>query len=177
MTTPQDRAEPGFRHLLRVQTKAAHDTAEAVFSRFINDPRAGLAWFLAAQHAAFAALQHGAQTGALLSDLTARLESDLADLGRVPVAVRGVDIDPLAVDYLVLGSRLGTEVLRRRLMAETPPMPIPSYFLACAAPGLWRQHCACLDAIAPDSPRARHLTIDVIAGYELFRRAAGAQPD
>lgn len=183
MTIPRDRADAcSFRHELRQRTRAAHDASETLFARFTDAPADTLGWFLAAQRAAIAALQQGAAAGpqasqALTAALLARLDSDLDTLGRSarPIAI-AAPIDPLAVDYLVLGSRLGTEVLRRRLMACDPPMPLPSYFLTCPAPGLWRRHCAVLETIVPGSARAGQLTRDVIVGYGLFRDAAQAQP-
>ncbi len=121
--------------------------------------------------------------GALVGELLARLDDDLgADAGGAGRAVHPAPplarpLDPIAADYLVLGSRLGTEVLRRELMAQTPPVAIPSYFLACPAPQMWRGHCTLLDSIAPTSEQAEHLIRDVIAGYGVFRAAADAQPD
>ncbi|WP_150297735.1 heme oxygenase-like domain-containing protein [Salipiger aestuarii] len=184
MRTPQDRVGPeGFRHALRLATRAAHDDSEVLFLRFTDSPGDTMRWFLAAQRAALAAICDSTEPARMASRplaraLLTRLDADLSALGgdaRPVVPAR--TLHPMAADYLVLGSRLGTEVLRRALIGSAPPVPVPSYFHACHGPAMWRDHCALLNAVDPASDLAGDLTRDVIAGYDLFHAAAVAQLD
>ncbi|OOY21194.1 hypothetical protein BMI86_01025 [Thioclava sp. DLFJ5-1] len=173
-----------FRQILRHETSAAHEAGEAQFSQFFAAPEQKLGWFLAAQAAGLGVLARHAAPGALcaglLSDLLDRLDRDLARLGRpvhpvpAPDAEQGL-LDPLAVDYLVLGSRLGTQVIDRKVFAETPAEAKPLYFQAPAAGALWKRHCATLDALRPAEPRATRIVADATRGFHLFAQAVQAQ--
>ncbi len=173
-----------FRQILRQETAAAHEAGEAQFSRFFAAPAQELGWFLAAQAAGLGVLARHAAPGALcaglLSDLLDRLDRDLARLGRPVRPVRDPDaaqgrLDPLAIDYLVLGSRLGTQVIDRKLFAETPAEAKPLYFQAPAVGALWKRHCATLDALSPAGPRAARVVADATRGFHLFAQVVQAQ--
>ena len=79
------------------------------------------------------------------------------------------------MDYLVLGSRLGTEALRRDCFEGWHPDDIPSYFRQQNVTPLWRQLCDMLDKIDPASPRAAVILADVRAGFRFFAAAAREQ--
>ncbi|MPQ93449.1 hypothetical protein [Thioclava sp. JE_KL1] len=171
-----------FRQILRHKTSAAHEAGEAQFSQFFAAPAQELGWFLAAQAAGLGVLARHAAPGAicagLLSDFLDRLDRDLARLGRLvrPIPDPGPSLlDPLAVDYLVLGSRLGTQVIDRKVFAETPAEAKPLYFQAPAAGALWKRHCATLDALSPADPRAACVVADATRGFHLFAQAVQAQ--
>ena len=138
-------------------------------------------WFLASQRAGLWAVFCSADAGQLsCADLLAKLIACLdADLVAAHAPVRAVrplaGLDPLAVDYLILGSRLGTEVLRRQLLGTLPPAAIPAYFQLTPQPDLWRAHCAALDAIDPASARAARIVADTNAAFSLFLQAARLQ--
>ncbi len=140
-----------------------------------------LTWFLAAQRAGLAALCESCDAPELASrgviaDLLLRLDADLARRGarHQGVAPAG-PLDPLAVDYIVLGSRLGTEVMRRTLAGLLPPSEMPAYFAAPDVRPLWKAHCAALGRVGTGSPRAAAVIADAELGFELFQLAAGVQ--
>ncbi|WP_200809626.1 hypothetical protein [Aquimixticola soesokkakensis] len=176
------QTEATFRHRLRRETAVQHAQTEDAFAPFMADPQPHLAWFLAAQRAGLVAVFDSREVAstpgctALMAQLTDRLDADLAQLGARCVATPpDSGLDPLAVDYLVLGSRLGTEVMRRQLWPQDTGALPPSYFLGGDARDLWRAHCSALDAIAPQSPRAERVIFDSRRGFALFHRAALAQ--
>ena len=84
-------------------------------------------------------------------------------------------LDGVAIDYLVLGSRLGTETMRRRLFADHQREAIPQYFLIGTMPELWQRHCAELNNIDVGSDRAATVVQDTKAGFAIFARAALTQ--
>ncbi|MBB3986836.1 heme oxygenase [Sagittula marina] len=176
------KEEGGFRHALRLASRDAHDSAEAQFSRFQADPAREMNWFLAAQRSGLAALslaRSDASQGVcclVLDDLIGRLDFDLEKRGvRADAVVSDHPLNVTAVDYLVLGSRLGTEVLRRGLAPQLTHSEMPTYFLAPAAGALWQRHCRLLDAVDPNGREAARIKDDVIYGFELFDRAGKAQ--
>lgn len=172
-----------FRHLLRHCSRADHDSAERLFEGFLRAPDRQLPWFLATQHSALTALLQSRApgdvllSGLVLTDIIGRLAFDLRGLGRTPAPIEPAGpLDPLAVDYLVLGSRLGTETMRRQLFGDRKREEVPQYFLTGTAPDLWRRHCAMLDDVATGSSRAERIVKDTNTGFALFQRAALAQP-
>ncbi|WP_043871374.1 hypothetical protein [Celeribacter indicus] len=171
-----------FRHALRKAVQADHDATERVFARFDQEGTRHLSWFLAAQRAGLWALYESCGNrdrllcGPALIDLIERLDFDLAIEDVRPRSLEpDCVLDCLAVDYLVLGSRLGTEAIRRKHFAEVPREQIPTYFLAGSDGRLWKKHCDALDGIAPGSSRARRIFEDTRKGFALFERAAAAQ--
>jgi hypothetical protein len=170
-----------FRHDLRQQTQAQHVATEHGLARFTAAPIGHLPWFLATQRAGLWAVFCSADPAALictpvLHDLIARLDADLAATGTTAHPAQPLrGLDPLAVDYLILGSRLGTEVLRRQIFADQPPSALPAYFQLSPQPDLWRAHCAALDAIDPASARAAAVIADTNTAFSLFQQAARRQ--
>ncbi|OUD08584.1 hypothetical protein BVC71_13585 [Marivivens niveibacter] len=154
-----------------------------MFDPFLNDPDSNLGWYLAAQRAGLSALfrdqkPEQALCAELVPDLIDRLDHDLQQMGRRSYAVvTPGPIDPVACDYLVLGSRLGTEVIRRKLFASAERKTVPSYFQTVSDTNLWREHCAILDQIDPTTARARTIIKDVRRGFRIFETAAQSQQD
>ncbi|PVB62582.1 hypothetical protein DCO57_06775 [Labrenzia sp. 011] len=148
----------------------------------MDDPHGRLTWFLAAQRSGLAAIFQSRASeacvlsGTVVDDLVRRLDQDLLSAGAVAVEVAPAGpLEPLAIDYLVLGSRLGTQALRLRLFSGDRADEIPAYFRAPALPQLWRAHCLALEAIAPGSARADRILENVKTGFALFAHAAAAQ--
>ena len=176
------RETAGFRHALRFATREAHDGAEHQFARFHANPASEMHWFLSTQRAGLAALdlarldqQRGASQVAL-EDLIERLDFDLTTAGVRAVQVQAErPLHNLAIDYLVLGSRLGTEVLRRALARDMAREDMPTYFLAPSTGALWQRHCRTLDDIPVDSSEAARIIEDVKHGFSLFEQAAALQ--
>ncbi|WP_425073886.1 hypothetical protein [Sagittula sp. S175] len=143
-----------------------------------------MTWFLAAQRAGLGALSLARTEGesrlceVVLEDLIERLDFDLAVRGAraVPVLADRT-LAGAGVDYIVLGSRLGTEVMRRMLSERLGRAALPTYFLAPSDGGLWQRHCAALNAVALHSVEAARIRADVLHGFEVFTRAAEAQPE
>lgn len=163
--------------LLRQATAADHAVVEAGFAPFMTDPRAHLTRFLAAQLIANRALAaHRAGPGlaaetAVLDDLIARLERDLGPAGAtLPAPASGAAISADAVAYLVLGSRLGTELIKRHLAAHL--IALPHAFRAAPSGTTWRAFGARIDAYDPGGRALNTLIRDARRGFSFFREAA-----
>lgn len=181
------RRTKGFRIGLRDATLTEHGATEELFAPFLNAPDDRLYWYLGAQRAALAAISRQPQgadepgsakpgSDAVIKDLIHRLDRDLAHAGRVVTSLQaGKTLHPRAIDYVVLGSRLGTEVIRRDIFRDRHSSEIPLYFQSPPRPDLWRGLCRALDQIDPNSDLARAITDDVRSGFELFSQAATLQ--
>lgn len=172
----------GFRHVLRSEVAGDHLAVEGVFDPFVKFPQLMLNWYLAGQRSALAALAcEGNDDGpgcgaAMLADLIARLDADLARMGTRAVPIdAALPLDPLARSYLVVGSRLGTEMLRREIFTGWRSQDVPLYFRALPAGNAWRAVCAALDGVAPQSARAARIIDDSRRGFSIFARAAARQ--
>ncbi|MAM63069.1 hypothetical protein [Maritimibacter sp. UBA3975] len=172
---PQGR---GFRQAVRRATRHDHDTSEAGFAPFLEDPATHLPAFLAAQRGALDALNRAAsgpplpEMAGLIPALLDRLDADCAERGVTPPAlVPTQSLSPLAVGYLVYGSNLGLAVIRKRAL-DAGIATLPRFFAAEDRRAGWQAICARLDAIDPDSDEARILTDETRAGYAIFARAA-----
>lgn len=169
-----------FRHALRMATQDDHKKAENSFNDFLSAPAAHLRPFLTAQFLALSSLRNNGDDGtsptclAVLDDALVRLRADLcAPRGSSRVSV--ISLDPIAIDYLVLGSRLGVEVLRRRWIAEFRQESLPADFSqpeGNPAKQLWKDLCERLALIDPSSDQARRIILDSQSGYALFAQSA-----
>lgn len=167
-----------LRHRIRNDTGPEHARVELRFDNVFHDPHARLNDFLRVQQEALLALcRRAADNKSLLSreiivDLLMRL---FADVGPGPTQGQaGQPLHPVAIDYIVLGSRLGTEVIRRRLVKADPDIAMPSYFLAPPVGPVWQRHCAGLDSMAARSPEADRIVADATEAFKIFDRAAAA---
>lgn len=167
-----------LRHRIRNDTRLDHARVEQSFDHVLQDPHANLNEFLRAQQAAVLALcNRTIDNRALLSrdiivDLLRRLFSDVGPGSTQGQA--GQPLHPVAIDYIVLGSRLGTEVIRRRLVKAEPNIAVPRYFLAAPVGPVWQRHCAVLDQMAARSPEADRIVADAMEAFRIFERAAAA---
>lgn len=134
----------------------------------------GLARFLkATEHglAPLAATQ--APSAPLAADLVARLHADLATLGHDPLPPATplrADLSPWAVDYVVLGSRLGTSVLARQWQAATDAgvRAADRYFSAPPQPRAWRDFCGQTGNMSPIGETADRAMDDILDIFQLF---------
>lgn len=162
---------------LREQTGAAHDALDQLFAPFQRDPATHLNHFLAVQLAGFSALLTScpdcdAHVAEMLRNAKGALVQDVADRGcYVPQLPASLALHPMAVAYLAIGSRLGTEVLRRRL-TDAGIAPMPRYFTPEPYQSDWRQLCATLRATPADGALADRVVQDVLTGFNLFTLAA-----
>jgi heme oxygenase len=112
------------RSRLRRETSISHKEVESAFDLFDLTTRSGMAHTLTAHRNALGRLLPSLASLPLFSDEIQRLQN-LAEQSRAALGILGGDapggiapsIHPLAAAYVILGSRLGAEVLRRRLEA------------------------------------------------------------
>lgn len=78
-----------------------------------------------------------------------------------------------AVDHIVLGSRLGTAVLRRAWQAasDSRVQAASRYFSLPGMSASWRSHTRDLTSRSPTGPDAERVISDTKALYHLFERA------
>lgn len=105
--------------------------------------------------------------------MVGQIVSDLKLLGvgeNCTAAGRLEKIDPLALDYLIEGSRMGTSILRTRWQTTSDPLVAraSSYFSAPTAPQRWKDVRAKLSQIPQNSVRAQTITDDAIKIFRLF---------
>ncbi|MBF9042851.1 hypothetical protein HKCCE4037_05910 [Rhodobacterales bacterium HKCCE4037] len=181
---------------MREATADDHLETERLFECFLTAPDDRMGWFLAAQRAAMGALAaavpnsgepnasaDGLLTSAhVLSDLIARLDRDLARQNRqaipLPMSTEGEldhTLHPMAVDYVVLGSRLGNEMIRRTVLADRLTGPLPDYFQAAPQADLWRYLCTSLDRLDPHSDEAQDVIQDAKSAFRIVSDAARLQ--
>jgi hypothetical protein len=107
----------------------------------------------------------------MLQALSAAANTDLDTLGLPrPAATTLRPVRPLAVDYVVLGSRLGTRVLRRTWLAGKDPRVLAAnlYFSQPEHTDLWRTLCGGLSQMPGNDPAAQVVLDDVKALFALF---------
>jgi heme oxygenase (biliverdin-IX-beta and delta-forming) len=175
--TPPDLILHGsVRHLMRTETAADHAKVDAYFAPLIAAGDAGYRDFLRLSAIALCPLEHAlAEAGveALLPDWRERSRSSalLADLSELGVPhppfsdtprLRG-EANIFGVVYVLEGSRLGAEVLARRLLSSeesrTAPLPL-RYLRHGAGKPLWRTFIDRLEA----SVEVRRRPADSISG-------------
>ncbi|WP_298494914.1 hypothetical protein [uncultured Maritimibacter sp.] len=167
----------GFRMALRQASRPAHDRTEAMFAEFLDDPAAHLDDYLTAQRVGIAALVMARSEGfgpshrTIYDRLLRDLDADCGERGlNPPVLMHDLRLHPVAVDYILLGARLGTEVIRRRVI-EAGVDPVPRHFRKLSDATPWRLVCDRLDHIGLGTPLAEVVTADVASGFDLFARA------
>lgn len=137
-----------LRARLRGDTRQCHAALDDQVSRLDRQGAEGYARFLLLQWRLFAALEPVSRDAAcapVIRDLKQRAGEDLERLGRTaPVPVLPLVPHPLAVDYLVSGSRLGAQVLRKRWLDRGLPevARAHAYLSAPSCIGHWRSFIA-----------------------------------
>ena len=169
-----------LRHVLREQTRADHDLLDRSITTLDIAQLHDFKVFLEIHHYCFVvmrsrALDQGLSTS-VLADMIDRLAADLEIVsgGRhsfdlpVPAA-----LDPLSIDYMVAGSRLGSKILRKRWGASTDPcvQRANSYFCQTDDPKLWPETCRALSAVPSGSARADAIVEDTRTQFQLFAAA------
>lgn len=165
-----------LRSALRSGTFALHERLDAAASRDDLARLEGLSHFLRLQHAGLHWLQQsgaGKHSAGLLAQLCKALDADLRQLGLDPRDAPRAAPMPLcrhAVDYIVLGSRLGTVVLKNRWSQSTDAavQRCCHYFSVPHQPKLWQDLCADLAAQEPDTAQARQSIADAQRIFEQF---------
>lgn len=175
------RDQEGLRKRVRSALAEDHDRVDAAFADLDIQTRVGLATFLQAHRAAFAAILASgtAFDGRIkdyhLKDITKALDIDLKSL-RVPilrVPLQKYEYGSLAVDHIVLGSRLGTAVLRNKwLMSQDRSVrQARAYFALPQFKDDWRAHCMHLSALDGSDASGGRLIADARKLFVLFESA------
>ena len=170
-----------FREVLKDKTQADHERVDRLMSLIDLTTRDGLGRFLQINHSCFevmfAAVGAETSTGTTLHQIIGRIDADLLTLGlEKPVKSQEklTKVDPLAVDYVVEGSRLGTKVLER-LWSKAQDEKVQqanAYFTFGKVPGRWRDVCDQLSAIPAQSDRANFILRDTKRMFDLFHDTA-----
>ena len=174
---------PNLRERLRAGTRARHEDVDAAFSQLDLRERDGLARFLDAQGGALRAIRctsgrHAAEAGALRAEMLGAVEADLRHLGhRAERAPPPVDLHPTAVLYILLGSALGAQVLRRRWLASGDPLVrgAGAYFGLPPRGAAWRLFCEEAAATPAQGEEADAILRDANRVFGLY--LAALRPD
>ncbi|MEO1640114.1 MAG: biliverdin-producing heme oxygenase [Pseudomonadota bacterium] len=178
-----DLADKSLRLRLREDTKTAHRALDVRVSGFDLQRPEGLAGFLAMQSGALQyllTLDPEPDCAAVMQDLLQRADDDLVTLGarRATLPENALtEAHPLAIDYVIGGSRLGTQVLKQRWATSTHPLvqTADAYFGAPTHIAHWKAFCATAEAMPADSAEADLIVIDarrLFVFYEVCAVAA-----
>ncbi|WP_194134277.1 hypothetical protein [Salipiger mangrovisoli] len=171
---PEVIRECSLRDALRSATSGPHQRLDMELSRLDLAKAGDLRAFCEVQRRGFSRLGEAcgwdaAEASIALRDTLQALEHDLG-----PQALPGPGLDlPLhsdAVAYLVLGSQLGTAVLRRSL----PEAPQDGFFALPGDRAAWRAFCLRLGMQTDDSPEAQRVLRDAIRAFSIFEHEARA---
>lgn len=134
-----------LRQRLLQDLRANHERLDEGVSRFDLATRSGLVGFLQMHEAALTGLVPRAPQGALreaMGDLPQRAAKDLVALEAPRLTVAAPqEIHPLALDYVICGSRLGATVLQKRWQAGGQAPAGARYMAAPDYIDLWRAFC------------------------------------
>jgi len=166
-----------FRASLKVATQAQHDRVDTAFSRLdLTEPH-DLTVFLTVHLACFGSMKAAAiplsQADNDLDEMMGRIVDDLAALGAAPMDAGKPalpSIHPMALDYMLEGSRLGSKVLARRWAAskDQTVQKANRYFTLQTDPSKWRKICEDLTAIDTASNQAQKIVADTNAMFDMF---------
>ena len=169
-----------FRHVLRSETRVQHDRLDHLISAIDIAELPGFRLFAQLHWQCFAVMQSRqgdpSRSRETLQAMLDGLRHDLtvinAEPGRLDAAL-SPRIDPLAIDYMVAGSRLGTKVLKKSWARSTDARvnAAQGYFGQEYDADLWRDTCLALSYVPVDSLRARAIVDDTRALFHLFEAA------
>lgn len=173
-----------LRDRLRSETRHCHQALDERVSRLLNSDPEDYRRFLALQWRLFTALSRcGVESACtpLVRELQQRAQQDLITLDQEPLPAPP-DLNfrphPLAVDYVVSGSRLGAQVLKKHWMdmglAEVGTACV--YLSAPTDTSYWREFLACTTALPAQGKEADTIVIDCIALFEFCINYVLAQP-
>ncbi|SNT02806.1 biliverdin-producing heme oxygenase [Tropicimonas sediminicola] len=165
---------------LRSATREAHEALDAQVSAFEISTESGLRSFLAMQVQALSALMPvsgRAGCAPILEPLRDRARDDLAALsGRVPESAPVLEAapHPLALDYVIAGSRLGTVILKQRWKASTDPAVLAAgnYFGAPDYIACWKDFCTSAAEMDASCAISDRIVADVAGLFDFYRRCA-----
>ena len=173
-----------YRHELKALTRVDHAHLDDLFSALDITRRVDYARFIGVHLAVFEVLRPHLSPASLtrpqlLAGL-ACLQRDLATLGQRRLETQAGHgeadgLDPLAVDYVVAGSRLGLKVLQARWAGSADPLVLAAgaYFTQPFAASPWPKVCRALSKVPVDSARAGAITRDTRRIFDLFAAVYG----
>ncbi|WP_339107759.1 hypothetical protein [Thioclava sp. GXIMD4216] len=181
-----------LRDALRQRLTPAHDALDRAFSALDLGIDADYAVFLRAHRQALGRMQAATDTdpapeqmagSALIRRLLAALEADLAPFtghalcGDAPQSqnTAPLRLHPLARDYVLFGSRLGTQVLarrRREALVQQGRDAVPSQYLEHVFdPRLWQNYVHQTSQISVENPQTESIIADAEQCFEWFALA------
>ena len=172
------RVPVDLRRVLREQTTQVHEDTESAFAAIDMTTPEGLVATLRAHVAALSSLLPNVASHPVFAEEIGRLHdlavSSLAATGAAPAGSSSRDVaglDPLAVAYVVLGSRLGARVISARLQAAQVPegSAAHSYFRDEGSGTAWQKLREMLGSF-PGEHTA--LVEDTRAAFQIFQQAA-----
>ncbi|MEX0280109.1 MAG: hypothetical protein AB3N13_02835 [Arenibacterium sp.] len=151
-------------------------------SRFDLTTVTGLSGFLAMQSSALIALKplaEDARCNELVLSLIGLAECDLEVLDTQPVHMTpewSKPPDMMAIDYVILGSRIGTQVLRKRWARSDAPLvkAASAYFSAPSFIALWHQFCRVAEQSPAQGQNADQVVKDAKHLFEFYASCANA---
>lgn len=169
--------QQNFRLHLREQTRVDHASMDQLFSRLDIAKKSDFITFARIHLSCFEAMARveplSATTRQMLAGIVAGLQSDLKKMqqnqDKIDVKPFG-RIDPLAVDYVLGGSRMGTKLLRIRWSQSTDQnvKDANAYFNLPSNPLFWQGVCHELSLIRVGSERAKSIIRGTKQIFELF---------
>lgn len=170
---------PSLRARLRNDTRGAHDSLDHLVSQFDLATPLGLSCFLQMQSIALRSIAPhaaGAVTFGAVQDLLERAAADLSALGRPDQQTRMIagPLHPFAIDYVIAGSRLGTQVLRKRWQSASDAhvRQADAYFSAPSYIELWKSFCTSAQETYPSGPVADKVVHDADRLFGLYLECA-----
>lgn len=170
-----------FRFRLRSETRQAHEAVDDAFGAHDLSTSAGYVAFLGAHEVALAALAAQPELPRALLDWIAqdraRIARDLTVLRARAVPAQLPNLPPchpLAVEYILRGSKMGLRMLWARWnAAQGTRAGATDHFLSNSPPdGSWRAFCTRLDQIPPNSSAGNAIIRDSIEIFGLYTKAA-----
>lgn len=167
-----------FHAWLREATRKDHDRVDGAFAAFDLASRSGYGAFLGAHARALVPVEAWlAEARFPLAGRSAALQGDLTALGVAPGPLARLgwthgEAAHWGAAYVIEGSRLGGQVLARRVAPAFPR----AYLAAAHAPGAWRAFLGAMDAAAAAGGADWHSAALVAARrtFGLFAAAAEA---
>jgi len=170
-----------FRFQLREESLADHDRVDFIFSTYDLQTRSGFLAFAYPHLDSFQTMLSVAPPHSwsceLLPEMIDGLLADLVVLDAPndqPAQSMLPCVHPLALDYMVTGSRLGAAVLRNRWLGATDPTvrQASHYFSLDKHIQAWRATCLSLSGIDPTGKDASRITKDTRLLFKMFADAA-----
>ncbi|MEL6957859.1 MAG: biliverdin-producing heme oxygenase [Pseudomonadota bacterium] len=156
-----------LRARLREDTRERHHALDQRVSSYDLTTPSGFMCFLTMQVTALRSIEPHAKDAAsynAIQDLRARAQADLHHFDQPRPMGRAIKApSALAVDYMIGGSRLGTQVLKRRWQDARDPLvrKASAYFTAPSYIDLWQGFCATAERIPPYGAVADRIVNDV----------------